>query len=209
MGYSGNTAAHGSLGPLVKELASMADDIQPFDESAVVLTDDTGRFLPCQVEQSFQLNNREYLLLLPIDAPIEIFVWQQDDSDDEILMDIEDDEIDQVFLTAKAVLAEQNLTLQRTAITLTASGELPDVDDDNCLTLELDEVDEQGNPMTEDFQILATCFHDDQEYTLCTPLDPLLIFAYRTPAGSLEVVTPEEFQAIRGGLEEKLFDILD
>ncbi|MGF1569290.1 MAG: DUF3727 domain-containing protein [Nodosilinea sp.] len=189
----------------------MADDTQPLDESAVVLTDDAGRFLPCQVEQSFQLNNREYLLLLPVDAPIEIFVWQQDgeDEDDEVLMDIEDDEIDQVFLTAKAVLAEQNLALQRTAITLTAAGELPEVETDNCLTLELDEMDEAGQPMTEDFQVLATCFYEEEEYTLCTPLDPLLIFAYRTSSGTLEVVTPEEFQLIRGGLEEKLFDLLE
>lgn len=187
----------------------MAEDIQPLDESAVVLTDDAGRFLPCQVEQSFHLNEREYLLLLPLDAPIEIFVWQQEGDDDEVLMDIEDEEIDQVFLTAKAVLAEQNLTLQRTAITLTASGDVPEADPENSLTLELDEMDETGNPMTEDFQILATCFFNDDEYTLCTPLDPLLIFAYRTDTGGLEVVTPEEFQTIRGGLEEKLFDLLD
>ncbi|HSM84096.1 MAG TPA: DUF3727 domain-containing protein [Nodosilinea sp.] len=187
----------------------MADNTQPLDESAVVLTDDAGRFLPCQVEQSFNLNNREYLLLLPIDAPIEIFVWQQDDEDEDVLMDVEDEGIDQIFLTAKAVLAEQNLTLQRTAITLTAAGEIPDAEEDNCLTLELDEVDEAGNPVTEEFQVLATCFYEDEEYTLCTPLDPLLIFAYRNAAGGLEVVTPEEFQTIRGGLEEKLFDLLD
>lgn len=165
--------------------------------------------MPCQVEQSFELNGREYLLLLPIDAPIEIFVWQQEDSDEEVLMDIEDEEIDDIFLTAKAVLAEQNLLLQRSAITLTASGELPEPDDENCLTLELDELDDTGAPMTEEFQILATCFHEDEEYTLCTPIEPLLIFAYRTAEGSLEIVTPEEFQTIRGSLEAKLFDLLD
>ncbi len=187
----------------------MAEDTQSFEESAVVLTDEAGRFLPCQVEQRFDLNNQEYLLLLPIDAPIEIFVWHQDDAEDDVLMDIEDDEIDQIFLTAKAVLAEQNLVLQRSAITLTAAGELPDVEEDHCLTLELDEVDETGAPMTEDFQILATCFYEDEEYTLCTPLEPLLIFAHRTSSGSLEIVTPEEFQEIRGGLEEKLFDLLE
>jgi hypothetical protein len=187
----------------------MADETQSFEESAVVLTDEAGRFLPCQVEQRFDLNNREYLLLLPIDSPIEIFVWQQDDSDEDVLMDIEDEEIDQIFLTAKAVLAEQNLVLQRSAITLTAAGELPEVEEDNCLTLELDELDDTGAPMTEDFQILATCFHEDEEYTLCTPLEPLLIFAHRSDNGTLEVVTPEEFQTIRGGLEEKLFDLLD
>ncbi|HIK45343.1 MAG TPA: DUF3727 domain-containing protein [Leptolyngbyaceae cyanobacterium M65_K2018_010] len=187
----------------------MADASQSFEESAVVLSDEAGRFLPCQVEQRFELNNEEYFLLLPIDSPIEIFVWQQDDSDEEVLMDIEEEEIDQIFLTAKAVLAEQNLILQRSAITLTAAGELPEVEEDNCLTLELDEVDETGAPMTEEFQILATCFYDDEEYTLCTPLEPLLIFAHRGPQGTLEVVTPEEFQAIRGGLEEKLFDLLE
>jgi hypothetical protein len=187
----------------------MADNTQPIDESAVVLTDETGRFLPCQVEQSFNLNNREYLLLLPIDAPIEIFVWQQEGDEEEILMDVEEEDIDEIFLTAKAVLAEQNLTLQRTAITLTAAGELPEPEDDNCITLELDELDETGNPMTEEFQVLATCFYNDEEYTLCTPLDPLLIFANRTSSGDLEVVTPEEFQTIRGSLEEKLFDLLD
>lgn len=186
----------------------MADDTQAFDDSAVVLTDDSGRFLPCQVEQRFDLNGREYLLLLPLDAPIEIFVWQQED-DDEVLMDIEEEDIEQIFPTAKAVLAEQNLVLQRTAITLTASGELPEVDEENCLTLELDEVDETGEPMSEEFQILATCFHDDQEYTLCTPVEPLLIFAYRTAEGTLDIVTPEEFQTIRDSLEEKLFDVLE
>jgi hypothetical protein len=187
----------------------MADNTQPIDDSAVVLTDDFGRFLPCQVEQSFTLSDREYLLLLPIDSPIEIFVWQQDDNDEEVLMDVEEDDIDDIFLTAKAVLAEQNLTLQRTAITLTAAGDVPEVEEDNCLTLELDDLDEDGNPITEEFQVLATCFYNDEEYTLCTPLDPLLIFAHRTSSGDLEVVTPEEFQLIRGSLEEKLFDLLD
>ncbi len=187
----------------------MTDDTQSFEESAVVLTDEAGRFLPCQVEQRFHLNDQEYLLLLPIDAPIEIFVWQADETEDEILVDIEDDQIDLIFPTAKAVLAEQNLVLQRSAITLTAAGEVPEAEEENCLTLELDEVDEAGNPITEEFQILATCFYKDEEYTLCTPLDPLLIFAYRDGNGNLEIVTPEEFQLIRDGIEEKLFDLFE
>lgn len=190
----------------------MADDTQAFDDSAVVLTDDSGRFLPCQIEQRFDLDGRDYLLLLPLDAPIEIFVWQpdeSDESDDDVLMDIEEEDIDQVFPTAKAVLAEHNLVLQRTAITLTASGELPEIEEDNCLTLELDEVDDHGEPVAEEFQVLATCFHEEKEYTLCTPVEPLLILAYRTDDGTLDIVTPEEFQAIRGSLEEKLLDLPD
>jgi hypothetical protein len=188
----------------------MANEAQPFDDSALVLTDDFGRFLPCQVEHKFHIQGREYLLLLPIDAPIEIFAWQTEDSEDgEVLVDIEEDEIDQVFLTAKAVLAEQNLMLQRTAITLTAAGELPEMGEDDALTLEIDDTDGDEQPVTEEFQVLATCFHEDEEYTLCTPLNPLLIFARRNGKGELEVVTPEEFQTIHKVLEEKLFDMLD
>ncbi len=188
----------------------MADDTQSFEESTVVLSDESGRFLPCHVEQRFPLHGRDYLLLLPLDAPIEIFAWEMDEEEDEeVLMDIEEEEIDQIFLTAKAVLAEQNLVLQRSAITLTASGPLPDVDEENCLTLELDDLDDQGNPMTEEFQVLATCFYDDEEYTLCTPREPLLIFAYRTEDNQLEIVSPEEFQLIRDSLEAKLFDLFD
>lgn len=188
----------------------MADDNQPFDESSVVLTDDLGRFLPCTVEQQFDLQQREYLLLLPIDTPIEIFAWRIDDaSGEEVLVDVEDDEIDQLFPTARAVLAEHNLTLQRTAITLTAAGEFPEANEEDCLTLELDELDESGEAATEEFQTLATFYHNDEEYTICTPLNPLLIFARRNLQGSLEVVTPEEFQSIRSTLEEKLFDLLE
>lgn len=186
------------------------DDNLQYDEPTVLLTDDQGLTLPCVVEQTFDLSDREYLLLLPVDAPIEVFVWRAEEGDEEeILMDVEDEEVAAIFATAKAVLAEQNLTLQRTAITLTAAGELPEPEDDDCLTLELDELstDEEGS--TEEFQILATFFYQDEEYTLCTPLDPLLIFARRDAAGKLEVVTPEEFQQIRATLEEKLFDMLE
>lgn len=188
----------------------MAEDNQPLNESSVVLTDDLGRFLPCTVEQTFDLQQQEYLLLLPIDTPIEIFAWRvEDDSDDDVLVDVEDDELDELFPTARAVLAEQNLTLQRTAITLTAAGELPESDDDDNLTLELDELNEAGEAAVEEFQTLATFYNNEEEFTICTPLSPLLIFARRNSDGDLEVVTPEEFQAIRSLLEEKLFDLLD
>lgn len=188
----------------------MADDVsQDFDESTVLLMDDQGNTLPCLVEQTFDLGDREYLLLLPVDAPIEIFVWRNDDQEsEEVLMDVEEEEIDIIFPTAKAVLAEQNLRLQRTAITLTAAGELPEAEEEDCLTLEMEDWGDDDET-TEEFQILATFFHKDEEYTLCTPLNPLLIFARRSPTGSLEVVTPEEFQQIRATLEDKLFDVLE
>lgn len=186
----------------------MADEQLDFEEPTVLLRDEVGRTLPCSVEQTFELSQQKYLLLLPIDTPIEIFVLQEED-DEEVLMDVVEDEIDVLFPTARAVLSEQNLMLQRTAITLTAAGEIPEATDDACLTLELDESISPEPDATEEFQVLARFYHEEQEFTLCTPLNPLLIFARKTSQGRLEVVSPEEFQEIRSTLEEKLFDMLD
>ena len=47
-----------------------------------------------------------FLLLLPVDLPIEIFVWQSDEDaeegDEEILVDVEDDDIDDLFPSARS-----------------------------------------------------------------------------------------------------------
>lgn len=186
----------------------MADERVEFDEPTVLLKDEEGRLLPCFVQQVFELNQQEYLLLLPVDAPIELFAREEED-DEEVLLDVEESEIDALFPTAKAVLSELNLTLQRTAITLTAAGDIPEASDDDCLTLELDEWVTPEENATEEFQVLATFYHNQQEFTLCTPINPLLIFARRTPEGNLELVSPEEFQQLRSGLEDKLFDVLE
>lgn len=176
----------------------------------VLLRDEEGRSLPCYIEQSMMVDEQEFFLLMPMDAPIEIFVWQaEDDSDEDILVDIDDEEIDVLFATARAVLAEQNLTLQRTALTLTASGELPEAEEEDCFTLEIEEDDLNADATTEEFQILATFFHEDEEYAVCTPLEPLLFFAHKNQHNQLELVSPEEFHTIRAQLEEKLFDVLE
>ena len=179
-------------------------------EPSVVLKDETGRSLPCYIERSLEVNNHEYLLLMPVDAPIEIFAWQSEEGEEEeLLTDVEDSDIDPLFPTAKAVLAEQNLTLYRTALTLTASGDLPEATDDDCFTLELADVEAGSDLEAEEFQVLATFFYEDEEYTVCTPLEPLLFFAHKNPQGDPELVSPEEFQQIRAQLEDQLFDVLD
>jgi hypothetical protein len=186
----------------------------PADESLnasiVVLRDDDGRELRCQIEQTFAINGQDYYLLLPIDHPLKIFVWQDsEDDEEEVLMDADEADIDAVFATARAVLAEQNLSLQRSAIILTVAGELPDVIEDACMAIELDDLDEAGNPQVEEFQILSTCFYQDEEYTLCTPINPLLMFASCGAHHEISLVEPEEFDMIRSELEEKLFDVFE
>ncbi|MBD1810131.1 DUF3727 domain-containing protein [Microcoleus sp. FACHB-SPT15] len=176
---------------------------------SITLTDAAGRSLNCYVEHSLEVEGSEYLLLLPVDSPVEIVVW--DEEEDEDLADAtlleDDEEIDLVFSDAQAVLAEQNLTLKRTAFTLTVAGELPSVNEDDILTIEIEEDDVELEP--EQFQLLASFYHEEQEYGIYTPLDPLLFFAQRNEAGEPELLSPEEFKKVQPLLEELLFDELD
>jgi hypothetical protein len=175
----------------------------------VTLTDEAGRSLNCYIEHSLEVEGSEYLLLLPVDAPVEIVVWDEDDEDDEAQATLleDDEEIDSIFSDAQAVLAEQNLTLKRTAYTLTVAGELPPVDEDEILTIEIEEDGVEVEP--EEFQLLASFYHEEQEYGIYTPLDPLLFFAQRNKAGQAELLSPEEFKKVQPLLEELLFDELD
>jgi hypothetical protein len=187
---------------------------EPAEYPVVTLTDEDGRQLPCYVENTLDIDGEEYLLLLPVNLPIEVFVWQSaeeggdEDEEVEILVDVEDEEIDALFPSARAVLAELDLLLERSAHTLTAAGDLPEADEDDCFSLEIGDEDD-SEMTTEEFQMLATFFHNDAQYTLCTPLDPLLFFAHRQADGELALVEPEKFQQMRSQLEDKLFDVLD
>ncbi|WP_416670646.1 DUF3727 domain-containing protein [Egbenema bharatensis] len=166
------------------------------DAQTVSLIDEEGRSLLCYVEQTIRAKGKEYVLLLPVDTPIEIFAWAEDDeSDDELLMDIDEGELEEVFSTARAVLAEQDLMLHHTALTLTASGDLPEINEDDIISLDIEEGDDEPMNM-EQFQQLASFFHEEQEYVVCTPLDPLLFFAQMTPSGQPELLSPEDFQVL-------------
>lgn len=189
------------------------DDSEMEDETqTVTLTDEQGRSLLCYVERTVEVQDRKYLLLLPVDAPVEIFAWAADEEDDEeeILMDIDEEELDDIFSTARAVLAEQDLTLQRTALTLTAMGDLPEIEEDDIISLDIE--GEEGQLNLEQFQQLASFFFEEQEYVVCTPIDPLLFFARLNSKGQPELLSPEEFhdlsaldefQEIRAQLEKQ------
>lgn len=187
------------------EMNNIADEQPP----TIELFDESGRSLVCYVEHTLEVDDTEYLLLLPVDSPIEIFAWVAEDEDEELetMVDLADEDIDTVFDTAKAVLAEQDLSLKRTAYTLSASGDLPEVEEDDIITLDVGEDEE--NPDSEQFQRLAYFYYEEQEYEVCTPLDPLLFFARRDSEGEAKLLSPEEFQAVRSQLEAQLFDALE
>jgi hypothetical protein len=171
---------------------------------SITLTDDRGRSLECYVEHSLEVEGQEYVLLLPVDSPIEIFAWQGDDDDEQAVLVDDDAVISQILDTAQAVLAEQNLIVKHTAYALTVSGDLPPVEESEIFTLEIDDEDENLEP--EQLQLLANFYDQGQEYAIYTPLDPLLFFARISNTGEPQLLSPEEFKKVQPLLEEQLFN---
>lgn len=169
--------------------SSHFDSDEQYEEDTLTIVDENGRSLPCYIEQSIEVDNMTYLLLIPVDIPM-VIMSINNDSDEELeaLMLDEDEAIAEIFDNAKAVLAEQNLYLHHTAYTLTATGELPPIEEEQILTLDAadDDIEE------EELQSLAYFYHADQKYGIYTPLTPLLFFARYDLENRLELVSPDQ-----------------
>lgn len=174
-------------------------------EGTITLSDDTGRTLECYIEHSLSVDEQEYVLLLPVDSPIEIFAWQGDDEEEEAILVDDDATLERIFSTAQAVLAEQNLILKHTAYALTVAGDLPPVEESELFTLEIE--DDEADLEPEQLQLLASFYETDQEYAIYTPLDPLLFFARISKTGQPVLLSPEEFREVQPLLEEHLFNV--
>jgi len=170
-------------------------------DSTITLTDETGKKLPCNIEATIAVDDVDYFLLQPIDNSVQIFAWEQgEDEDEEVLVDIEEEELETVFSTAQAVLSEQNLKLKRTAFTLTVEGELPEFDEDEVFTVDLDD------DSFEEYQELAKFLHEEQPYSVFTALDPLMFFAKLGANGAYELLSQEELEMIQPYIEEHMID---
>lgn len=183
-------------------------DEELFDAPTVTLTDDTGLNLDCYVEHTLTVEGEAYVLLLPVDSTIEIVSWQDDGSDEEEAVLVEDSkQIDRIFPTAKAVLAEQNLTIKRTAVVLTVEGDLPDLADEDYGEDGAEQDEEQ-----EELQLLSSFYHEDQEYAIYAHLDPYFILARMGENGKPILLSPEELKRLEPLLpmiEDQLFDALE
>ncbi len=166
------------------------------------LYDEEGRSLNCYIEFRLAVQGETYALLRPVDYPVEIFAVIAEDEEEETLVPLDDAEIDQVFDTARAILEEQNLTLQRTALTLTVSGELPELDEEEVLSVE---VEAEDNVTLEEYQPLGSSFFSgEREYSVYTPLSPTLYVARLVPGKEPELLSPQDFQHLQPLLEEHL-----
>ena len=184
----------------------MHDEDNEMELETVTVTDDAGRTLICTVEHSVELDGEEYVVLLPVDTPVEIVVWQGDEDEEEAIPIDDDAQIDSIFSLAKAVLEEQNLTLKRTAITLTVEGELPELDEE-------EDVSENGfMGEEEELQFLASFFQEEQEFGIYAPLDAFLILARMDANDQPKLLSKDELEKLEPLLpmiEEQLFQNFD
>ena len=169
------------------------------DVPTVLVRDGEGRQLLCFLEQLIPLDGKDYGLLTPVDTPVCLVrIAEDDDSDDEVIEEL--DGAEPILSVAEVVLQEHDLTLVRSAVTLTVSGELEEPDPD-----ELDEeLEDDGDDEDSDlYEMLIQFRAEGQEYGLFIPLDPFFVVA-RMQNGEGVLVEGEEFERVQPRIEAEL-----
>jgi hypothetical protein len=169
------------------------------DVPTVLVKDNAGREILCFLEHLIPLDGKDYALLTPVDTPVCLVrIAEGDDEKDEVIESLEGAE--PILSVADVVLQEHDLTLVRSAVTLTVSGELeePDAED-------LEEVMEEGEEDEESdlYELLIAFRANDQEYGLYIPLDPFFVVA-RIEGSEAVVVEGEEFERVQPRIEAEL-----
>lgn len=176
------------------------------------LRDEQNQVLTCEVLKQVVLDDMTYALITPVDTTVELLCWEDDDEDpldpeepsiDGTLEELEPQELSTVLPTARAVLAELNLNLHSAAFELlTVLGELPEPEEDDVIEIARDED-------TEEYQLLATFYHEEKQYGVFTPLDPLLMFAAQPHDGEPYLLTPDYPETLFERLQDKLLDLAE
>jgi hypothetical protein len=168
------------------------------DVPTVMVQDGKGKELLCFLEQLIPLDGNDYALLTPVDTPVCLFRLS-DEEEPELLEG--QDASEPILSTAEVVLQEHDLTLVRSAVTLTVAGELEEPDPED---LEADGDDqEDGDEDAETYELLVSFMVADQEYGLYIPLDPFFVVA-RMENGHAVLVEGEEFERVQPRIEAEL-----
>lgn len=170
----------------------------PNDVPTVVVRDGQGRQLLCFLEQLIPLDGHDYALLTPVDTPVCLVrIAPDEDAEDEVIEELEGAE--QILSVAEVVLQEHDLTLVRSAVTLTVSGELEEPDPEE-LDEELDGDDDEDSDL---YEMLIQFRADGEEYGLYIPLDPFFVVA-RMDGAEAVLVEGEEFERVQPRIEAEL-----
>jgi len=169
----------------------------------VLVRDGEGRQLLCFLEQLIPLDGNDYALLTPVDTPVCLVkIAADDDSDDEVIDEL--DGAEPILSVAEVVLQEHDLTLVRSAVTLTVSGELEEPDPEELEEEIAEEIAEEAEDDESDlYEMLIQFRAEGQEYGLFIPLDPFFVVA-RMQNGEGILVEGEEFERVQPRIEAEL-----
>ncbi|MEB3260684.1 MAG: DUF3727 domain-containing protein [Cyanobacteriota bacterium] len=169
------------------------------DVPTVLVKDHAGRDILCFLEHWIPLDGKDYALLTPVDTPVCLVrIGEGEDEKDEVIESLEGAE--PILSVADVVLQEHDLTLVRSAVTLTVSGELEEPDPDE---LEDEMEDGEDDEESDLYELLIAFRANDQEYGLYIPLDPFFVVA-RIEGAEAVVVEGEEFERIQPRIEAEL-----
>jgi hypothetical protein len=98
------------------------------------------------------------------------------------------------------VLQEHELSLVRSAVTLTVAGELEEPDPDD---FDDEDADGDDDDDAETYELLVSFMVAEEEYGLYIPLDPFFVVA-RMEDGFALLVEGEEFERVQPRIEAEL-----
>jgi hypothetical protein len=173
------------------------------DVPTLVVRDNNGRQLLCFLEELIPLDGHDYALLTPVDTPVCLVrIAADDDEEDELIEEL--DVAESILSVADVVLQEHDLTLVRSAVTLTVSGELEEPDPDELEDELADEDDGEDDGEESDlYEMLIQFRVEDQDYGLYIPLDPFFVVA-RLNGSEAVLVEGEEFDRVQARIEKEL-----
>ena len=161
----------------------------------LLVRDQNGSALLCFLEHIIPINGIDYALLTPVDTPVSLFRLSEE-ADPELIKTISSSE--PILSQADVVLQEHDLTLIRSAVTLTVTGELEEPDAE-----ELEEQDPEDD--SETYELLVSFKVDEEEYGLYIPLDPFFVVG-KLNKGEATLVEGKEFDEIQPLIESELDD---
>lgn len=168
------------------------------DVPTIVVRDGQGKELLCFLEQLIPLDGHDYALLTPVDTPVCLFRLS-DDEEPELLEGL--DASEPILSTAEVVLQEHELSLVRSAVTLTVVGELEEPDPDDFD--EDEDADGDDEDDAETYELLVSFMVAEEEYGLYIPLDPFFVVARMEKDYAL-LVEGEEFERVQPRIEAEL-----
>ncbi len=160
---------------------------------SILVRDKQGSALLCFMEELIPLEGNDYALLTPVDTPVSLFRLV-DGKDPELIETIKSSE--PILSVADVVLQEHDLTLVRSAVTLTVTGELDEPDPEE---LEDDDLDDDS----ELYELLVSFKVEEEEFGLYIPLDPFFVVA-QIKDGQAFLVEDEEFDKLQPLIESEL-----